>query len=230
MRIQKFLSSCGTASRRKAEKLVLAGEITINGKIAQPGDKVNPQDLVKYKNSVVRPQSHVYIMINKPVGYITSTKDQFNRKVVTDLINIKEKIYPIGRLDYNTSGLLLLTTDGDLAYKLTHPKHQIEKTYLVKVKGLVSEKNIQKLKSGVDIGGYITQKAEVGVRKQNQNTLLQISVKEGKNRQIRKMIESVNHRVLELKRISIGEIKLEGKPGEWRHLTSGELRRLKEIK
>lgn len=165
----------------------------------------------------------------KPEGYITTVKDQFNRKTVLDLINIKERIYPVGRLDYDTSGLLLLTDDGDLANKLMHPKYRIFKTYEAEIEGGISEDSINKLRNGVLIDGYKTAPAKVKLLKKTQkNSFVQISIHEGKNRQVRKMFEKVGHRVIKLKRLSFGNINLDGlREGQWKYLTDDEIEYLK---
>ena len=165
----------------------------------------------------------------KPEGYITTVKDQFNRKTVLDLVNIKERIYPIGRLDYDTSGLLLLTDDGDLANKLMHPKYRIFKTYEADIKGSISEDSINILKNGILIDGYKTAPAKVKlINRSQKNTSVQISIHEGKNRQVRKMFEKIGHRVIKLKRISFGNINLGGlMEGQWIYLTDDEIKYLK---
>lgn len=234
MRIQKYLAYAGIASRRKAEQLVKECRISVNGKIiSEPGIKVLPQDVVAVDGKVVSiKRQYVYIALNKPVGYISSVKDQFGRKTVVDLINgANARIYPVGRLDYDTSGLLFLTNDGEFAYMMTHPRHEIPKTYIAKVKGSISEYALTMLKQGVDIGGFITSKAEAELlSKKEGNSVVQITIHEGKNRQIRKMFDAVGFPVLKLKRIKIGNVGLaELKPGEWRYLSDKEIQDLKDL-
>jgi pseudouridine synthase len=232
-RLHKYLARCGIASRRKAEELILQGQVKVNGIVVNElGSKIDPeQDTVTIKGKKVNEkEKYTYIKLYKPEGYVTTVKDQFNRKTVMDLINIKERIFPIGRLDYNTSGLLLLTDDGNLANKLMHPKYRIYKTYEAEISGRVSKDSLDLLRSGVIIDGYKTAPARVKILKEFQNTsIVQISIHEGKNRQVRKMFETVGHKVIKLKRISFGNIDLSNmKPGEWKYLTHHEIKYLKE--
>ncbi len=227
-RLQKFMASCGIASRRKCEELILSGKVKVNGVIVKElGVKVNGNiDKIEYDGKVIKPEEKkVYIILNKPEGYITSVKDEKNRKTVLDIVKVKERIYPIGRLDYDSSGLLLLTNDGDIYNKIIHPRVEITKKYIAVVKGEFKKQELEKFKNGVDIGGYITAKAEIKVLKyEDDKTTVEIGIHEGKNRQIRKMCAALNHNVLALKRISIGKIKLGNlKRGEYRALTKEEL-------
>ncbi|WP_313345589.1 pseudouridine synthase [Sedimentibacter sp.] len=232
-RLQKYIASCGITSRRKAEELILNGHVKVNGvTINELGTKIDPdKDIVTVNDKrITEKNEFVYIKLNKPTGYITTVKDQFGRKTVLDLINVKERIYPIGRLDFNTSGLLLLTNDGELANKLMHPKYHIYKTYIADVRGQVSEESLQKLRTGVHIEDYKTSpaKAKLIELKDNKSTV-QISIYEGKNRQVRKMMDAVGHPVLSLKRISFGEINLANlKSGEWAYLSNNEINFLKK--
>ena len=231
-RLQKYMARCGIASRRKAEEIILQGHVKVNGIIVKElGSKVDPEkdEITVYGKIIYEKEEHIYIKLYKPEGYITTVKDQFNRKTVLDLINIKERIYPIGRLDYDTSGLLLLTDDGDLANKLMHPKYRIFKTYEVELKGSIKKESINILRKGVLIDGYKTAPAKVKLLKQTQNnTSVQISIHEGKNRQVRKMFEAVGNKVIKLKRISFGNIGLgQLKPGQWKYLTVDEVSFLK---
>ena len=227
-RLQKFMASCGIASRRKCEELILSGKVKVNGVIVKElGVKVNGnKDKIEYNEKIIKPEEKkVYIILNKPEGYITSVKDEKNRKTVLDIVKVKERIYPIGRLDYDSSGLLLLTNDGDIYNKIIHPRVEITKKYIAVVKGEFKKQELEKFKNGVDIGGYITAKAEIKVLKyEDDKTTVEIGIHEGKNRQIRKMCAALNHNVLALKRISIGKIKLGNlKRGEYRALTKEEL-------
>lgn len=227
-RLQKFMASCGIASRRKCEELILSGKVKVNGVIVKElGVKVNGNiDKIEYDGKVIKPEEKkVYIILNKPEGYITSVKDEKNRKTVLDIVKVKERIYPIGRLDYDSSGLLLLTNDGYIYNKIIHPRVEITKKYIAVVKGEFKKQELEKFKNGVDIGGYITAKAEIKVLKyEDDKTTVEIGIHEGKNRQIRKMCAALNHNVLALKRISIGKIKLGNlKRGEYRALTKEEL-------
>lgn len=234
MRLQKYLASCGVASRRKSEELIREGRIKVNDRIIkEQGFIVNKGDIVKFDNKIVQIEDKkVYILLNKPVGYVTTVKDQFRRKKVIDLIQgIDERIYPVGRLDYDTSGLLLLTNDGDLAFKITHPSFHIDKTYMAKVKGIPNEMELNDFRNGLKIDGYVTSKSEIRILEKNKNTsLLEIKIHEGKNRQIRKMCDMINHPVMELKRIALGNIKLgKLKTGKWRNLNKNEIEYIKNI-
>ena len=227
-RLQKFMASCGIASRRKCEELILSGKVKVNGVVVtELGVKVNGnKDKIEYNGKIIKPEEKkVYILLNKPEGYITSVKDEKNRKTVLDIVKVEERIYPIGRLDYDSSGLLLLTNDGDIYNKIIHPRVEITKKYIAVVKGEFKKQELEKFKNGVDIGGYITAKAEIKVLKyEDDKTTVEIGIHEGKNRQIRKMCAALNHNVLALKRISIGKIKLGNlKRGEYRALTKEEL-------
>ncbi|NLK64812.1 MAG: rRNA pseudouridine synthase [Tissierellia bacterium] len=232
-RLQKYIARCGIASRRKAEEMILQGKVKVNGRIVRElGSKIIPgKDVVTVNNKrIYEKEKYIYIKLYKPEGYVTTVKDQFNRKTVIDLISIKERIYPVGRLDYDTSGLLLLTDDGDLANKLMHPKYRIYKTYNAEIKGSLSNDSINLLRTGLLIDGYKTAPAKVKLLKQSQNnSYVEISIHEGKNRQVRKMFEAVGHKVVKLKRISFGNIVLGNmKPGEWKYLTDEEVRFIKE--
>ncbi len=231
-RLQKYISSCGIASRRKAEEMILNGYVKVNGLVVRTlGTKIDAErDTVTVNNEIIEKRNtFIYLKLYKPTGYVTTAKDQFGRKTVLDLIDIRERIYPIGRLDYNTSGLLLLTNDGDLANKLMHPRYHIYKTYLADIKGIIANNSVDKLKSGVNIEDYKTAPAKVKLIKTAKvNSQVEISIYEGKNRQVRKMFGAVGHEVESLKRISFGKIGLGTlKPGEWAYLNQEELKFLK---
>ena len=237
MRINKYIALCGVASRRKAEELILAGKVKVNDNIVKElsyqVDEEN--DVVKVDDKIIKEENKlVYILLNKPEGYITTVKDQFDRESVLDLVtDIKERVYPIGRLDYETSGLLLLTNDGDLTYKLTHPKHEVDKTYVARVKGKLTPDEIKMFKSGLKIEDYVTAPAELKVIRYDEKTnvsLLEIKIHEGKNRQVRKMCKAINHPVLRLKRTAMGKIRIgECEIGKYRYLTEDEVKYLKSI-
>ncbi|MBZ2173780.1 rRNA pseudouridine synthase [Schnuerera sp. xch1] len=235
MRLQKYIAHSGVTSRRKAEEMILQSRVKVNGFIVKKlGTKVDPEkDLIEVDNKRIELASKkLYIMLNKPEGYVTTLKDEHNKKVVLDLIdNIKERIFPIGRLDKDTTGLLIMTNDGDLTYKLTHPSHEVWKKYLALVDGIPNHKEIQKLKKGVKIDGRLTSKAKVKMIKiYNDSSVLEISIHEGRNRQVRKMCKCIGHPIRKLKRISIGELKLNDlEIGEWRHLTEKEIKYLKTL-
>lgn len=232
MRLQKFLSAAGIASRRKSEDLIKNGLIKVNGEtITKLGSKINLEtDIIFYAGKQIKIQNHIYIMLNKPTGYITTMKDEFNRPNILKLIKISERIFPIGRLDYNTSGLLLLTNNGDLSYKLTHPKHNINKTYIAKIKGVLKNSELDNFRNGLIIDGKITAPAQIEIIRTNElYSTVKIKIHEGRNRQIRKMCEMINHHIIELKRIAIGNLKLDTKIGRYRNLTVQEINYLKSI-
>lgn len=231
-RLQKYIARSGVTSRRKAEELILNGHVKVNGiKVTELGTKVDPdKDIVTVDNKKISEvNKYIYIKLYKPEGYVTTVRDQFDRKTVLDLIDIKERIYPIGRLDYNTSGLLLLTNDGELANRLMHPKYHIYKTYIAEAEGKISEEAINKLKTGVVIDGCKTAPAKVNLLEyKNNKSVVQISIYEGKNRQVRKMFKAVGHNVIKLKRVSFGEISLgDLKTGSWKNLSNAEILFLK---
>ncbi|MFV0440785.1 MAG: pseudouridine synthase [Lachnospirales bacterium] len=236
MRLQKYMADCGVASRRKCEEIILSGRVTINDEIASElGIKVAEGDVVKVNGKVITPSSeHIYILLHKPEGYITTAQDQFDRPTVLNLLSdelIKHRLYPVGRLDYDTSGLLLLTNDGDLTFKLTHPKHNVEKVYIAKVLGKPTEEELIKFRNGVVIDGYKTAKSKcVIVKEEGIHCSLKITIKEGKNRQVRKMCEAIDHKVVGLKRIATGKLFLgELKRGEYRNLTDDEVMYLRNL-
>lgn len=231
MRLQKYLASCGVASRRKCEELILNGKIEVNGStVFELGTKVNPdKDEVKYNGKVVKLEDEkIYILLNKPIGYVTTAKEQFGRDMVLDLVKVNKRIVPVGRLDMYTSGALILTNDGDFVNKLTHPSHEIDKTYNVTLKGIISKEEIEKLQNGVEIDdGYVTKPAKVKILKIDEEkkiSRIQITIHEGKNRQVRKMCEAVGKRVLALHRCKIGTLDVKDlKLGEWRYLSKKEV-------
>ena len=221
-RLQKYLAECGVASRRKCEELILQGKVKVNNQIVtELGVKVNlEKDIVKFEDKEIKPTSKmVYILLNKPIGYVTTADDQFGRDTVLDLVKVKERIVPVGRLDMYTSGALILTNDGDFVYKVTHPKHEIEKTYTVTVKGIIKNEEVELLRKGVKIDDYITKPAKVKILKtdiEKNISRLEIVIHEGKNRQVRKMCESVGRKVLALHRSKIGKIGVKDiELGKW---------------
>ena len=233
IRLQKYLAEAGIASRRKAEKFILQGKIQVNGQVVKElGTKINPKkDKIKYNDKLVkREERKVYILLNKPIGYVTTVKDQFDRDSVLDLVKVKERLVPVGRLDMYTSGALILTNDGEFVYKVTHPKHEIDKTYTVTLKGIVNKEKVDKLRQGIDIGGYITKSAKVKILKtdeEKQITRLEIIIHEGKNRQVRKMCELIGHKVLALHRSAIAGIGVKNiELGKWRYLSKEEIKNI----
>lgn len=235
VRLQKFLAEAGVASRRKAEELIVMGKIEVNGKVVtELGTKIDDKkDEVFYQNQKVSiKQNMVYIMLHKPEGYVTTVKDQFQRPTVMDLIhNISERIYPVGRLDYDTSGLLLLTNDGDMTYRLTHPKHNIEKTYEAKLFGTPSEQDRIQFRRGVVIDSRRTEPAKLEILQSGEKySIVRIVIQEGRNRQVRKMCEAIKHPVAQLKRTGTGSLFLRDLPkGKYRNLTQKEIQYLKNL-
>lgn len=234
MRLNKYIAHSGLTSRRKADDLAKNGNVKVNGAtMYEPGYDVKQGDVVEVNGSVIENEEKLeYVLLNKPVGYITSVQDDKGRPVAGDLVtDMTARLFPVGRLDYNTSGLLLLTNDGDMAYRLTHPKHQVTKTYRALVAGVLTRGEIAALSRGVDIGGFVTSPAQVTVVKQaKRSTLVEIRIHEGKNRQVRKMFAAVGHNVQELQRTAIGNLQLgRTKEGHYRKLKKAEIEYLKSL-
>lgn len=234
IRLQKHLSECGIASRRKAEELIAAGKVKINGHIAEIGAKVDPKrDKVTVRGEAVVPVNEkVYIMLNKPRGFVTTMSDELGRKTVSDLVaDAGNRIFPVGRLDRDSEGLLIMTNDGDFANKLTHPSSHVNKTYRVTVKGVAEEEQLLRMKEGIVLDGRKTLPCDcfVAERKPDRTVLIFV-LNEGRNRQIRRMCEEVGLEVLRLKRTEIAGVKLGMLPqGKWRPLNEREMRRLTNI-
>lgn len=232
-RLQKYLAECGVASRRKCEEFIEAGRVFVNGKkVTELGTKIIPnKDKVEMDGKVIKKENKVYILLNKPVGYVTTVTDDRERKTVMELLEgVTEKVVPVGRLDMFTSGLLLLSNDGDFIYKVTHPKHETTKTYIVKTRGVPSEKDLEKLRNGVKIEDYVTSPAKVELLlKDNTNDIARIwiQIHEGRNRQVRKMCEAIGLSVIALKREGVGNLTCEGvERGKWRYLTDEEVKEI----
>lgn len=227
MRINKYLAESGVASRRGADELIKNGVVKINGKIASLGDEVDFDALVTVEGKPVsKVKNYDYYIMNKPKGYICSVKDDKGRKTVMDLLPpSKRRLFPVGRLDYDSEGLLILTNDGELTFRLTHPKNEIPKTYLVKTEKQVTDSDLAKLRAGVYIDGVKTQKCNIKLIETSKNgSKLHITITEGKNRQVRKMFETVGKEVVFLKRIKIGDLTISGLDrGEVRALTKNEI-------
>ncbi|MEE1153945.1 MAG: pseudouridine synthase [Acutalibacteraceae bacterium] len=233
VRLQKYMADCGIASRRKSEEMIANGMVKVNGRIATIGDKINPaRDKVSVKGKKLTSGSKTqryYIMLNKPRGYVTTMSDEMGRKCVAELVSdIPARIYPVGRLDRDSEGLLLMTNDGEFANKVTHPSKHVYKVYRVTVRPAVTEDQLVELSSGMVIDGRKTAPAEIHViQRQEGRCVLEFIIREGRNRQIRKMCEQVGLEVPRLKRIAIGQVKLGGlKSGSWRELTKDEVHRL----
>ena len=232
-RLQKYLAECGIASRRKCEEYIIQGKVQVNGKtITELGVKVNPEkDKITFEGKNVKQEERkVYILLNKPIGYVTTSDEQFGRDKVLDLVKVRERVVPVGRLDMYTSGALILTNDGDFVYKVTHPKHEIRKTYTVTVKGIIKNEEVEQLRKGVKIDDYTTRPAKVKILKTDEEkdiSRLEITIHEGKDRQVRRMCESVGRRVIALHRSKIGNIGVKDiELGKWRYLKDFEVKTL----
>ena len=234
-RLQKYLAHAGIASRRTCEELILAGKVRVNGVVVQEmGVKVNPAvDRVEVGGKPVEDkEDKVYVLLNKPRGYVTTLRDPQGRPKVVDLVkDVGRRVYPVGRLDYETEGLLLLTNDGELTFALTHPSHEIGKTYLALVKGVPDKDKLKRFQKGLRLADGLTAPAKVRIaKKKGSNALMEIIIYEGRNRQIRRMCETIGHPVLELQRQAMGFLELGSlKVGEFRHLTVTEVKKLKDL-
>ncbi len=228
-RLQKVIADLGYSSRRKAEELIQEGKVKVNGiTITKLGTKVKSSDTIEVENTILdNNKNYEYYLLNKPREVISSARDEHGRTTVVDLIKTSQRIYPIGRLDYDTTGIILLTNDGNLANKLMHPSSKIEKKYVAKVSGLVTGYDIKRLREGVIVDGKITAKAKVDLKKYDKKTdksLVELTIHEGRNHQVKKMFEAINHDVIKLKREKYANLDLTGlKPGEYRHLTNKEI-------
>lgn len=230
VRLQKFMAECGVASRRKSEELIEMGKVKVNGHVANIGDKINPKrDIVTVRGKKINKVDRMYyIMLNKPRGYVTTVSDELGRKTVMDLVDCKARVYPVGRLDKDSEGLIILTNDGSFANALTHPKHNYAKVYRVTVRPGVSDEILDKLRGGIEIDGRKTAPCDVNIITEEEGrVVLEFILREGRNRQIRKMCEAVNLEVARLKRISIGPVKLGMlQTGKSRELTDNEVKKL----
>lgn len=228
-RLQKVIANLGYTSRRKAEELILAGKVKVNGEvITSLGTKVKTNDTIEVENTILdNAKQYEYYLLNKPRGIISSTSDEHGRKTIVDLISTSQRIYPVGRLDYDTTGAIVLTNDGFLANKLMHPSSNIEKKYLAKVSGLVSGYEIKKLREGIIIDGKKTSKAKVNLKKYDKKadkSTVELIIHEGRNHQVKNMFEAINHEVIKLKREKYANLDLTNlKSGEYRKLTNKEI-------
>lgn len=230
-RLHKVIASNGYTSRRKAEELIKQGKVKVNGKVVHElGTKVDSQDDIEVEGNTLIKEDKVYYILNKPRGIITSTNDEKNRKTVVDLIDDTRRIYPVGRLDYDTTGIIILTNDGQLTNMLISPKNMIDKVYIAKVKGLIGKKEIIKLSNGVYIDGVKTSKGKARIIKYDKKTdtsIVELTIHEGKNHQVKKMFESIGYNLLKLKREKIAFLDLTGlKSGEYRTLNPKEVKKL----
>jgi 23S rRNA pseudouridine2605 synthase len=233
-RLQKFIANTGYTSRRKAEELIQKGKVKVNGNIVREmGVKVDSKDLIEVEGNLLNHENveqKVYYLLNKPRGVITSTSDDKNRKTVVDLIATNKRIYPVGRLDYDTTGILLLTNDGELANLLMHPSSHIDKVYIAKIRGLIGKKQLQELSNGVYIDGKKTSKAKARIKKYDKKTdasIVEITIHEGRNHQVKKMFEAIGYEVLKLKREKYAFLDVKDlKSGEYRLLNPKEVKKL----
>ena len=233
-RLQKVIANTGFTSRRKAEELIKNGKVKVNGKIVtELGTKVNASDLIEVENKVLeKTDRKYYFMLNKPRGYISSCEDEKNRKTIVDLIGIEARIYPVGRLDYDTTGLILLTNDGELTNILTHPKNEVPKTYIAKIEGNLTLEEFYRLKKGVVIENRKVTPEFIKIRKKSENSdIVEITIVEGRNHIVKKIFESVNHAVIKLKREKYGFLTLGNlESGEYRELSIKEVKKLYNYK
>jgi len=229
-RVSKLIANAGFCSRRKAEEYIESNRVKVNGRVISLGDKANPGDVISVNGTVITKEDKEYILLYKPRGVVTTTSDDKNRKTVIDLVRTNNRLYPVGRLDYDTTGLLLLTNDGELANLLMHPKSVIDKTYIVKVKGLVPPKVLKTLATGVMLDGKKTAKAHSKAKKYDKKTdtsIIELTIHEGKNHQVKKMFEALGYDVIKLKRETYSFLDLSGlTSGEYRALTPKEVKKL----
>ena len=232
-RLQKVIANSGYCSRRKAEELIKNGKVMVNGKkIEELGFKVDGNDIITVENKILKKENKEYILLYKPRGVVTTTSDEKGRKTVLDLIETNKRLYPVGRLDYDTSGLLLLTNDGELTNILIHPKNEIDKVYIAKINGIMNGFEIKTLEKGVLIDGKKTASCKVKVRKKEKDSsIIELTIHEGKNHQVKKMFETIGFKVLKLKREKLAFLNLSGlKPGEYRYLSIKEVKMLYSLK
>ena len=230
-RLQKVIANSGYTSRRKAEELISKGSVKVNGvTVYELGVKVNPNDLIEVDGYIIKNENKVYYLLNKPRGIITSTSDDKGRKTVVDLINTNVRIYPVGRLDYDTTGALILTNDGELANLIMHPKSKIDKVYIAKINGLIGKSQLQRLEKGVFIDGKKTSKSKARIKsydKKTDTSIVELTIHEGRNHQVKKMFEALGYDVLKLKRERISFLDVDNlKSGEYRILNPKEVKKL----
>lgn len=232
-RLQKYMASCGIASRRKCEEIIISGRVKVNGQIVtELGFKIDKDlDNVLVDDNIIQEESKkVYIALNKPIGVLSSVSDDRGRETIIDLVKIPERIFPIGRLDYDSCGLILLTNDGDIYNKVIHPRENIDKIYQFTINGKLKKEDIEKIEKGVDIGGYVTRPCKLKILNEGKDSNYEIIIHEGKNRQIRKMLETAGFNVFYLERLQIGEIHLANLTrGNWRNLNKNEINYLKSL-
>ena len=232
-RLQKVMARRGVASRRECEELILAGRVTVNGEtVRELGTKVNTGDSITVDGKKLEEENaRIYILLNKPKGYVTTVKDPEGRRTVMDLVSgVKDRIYPVGRLDYDTEGLLLLTNDGEMGFALTHPSHKVDKTYIAKVWGMPSREALEALGRGVKLEDGMTAPAQVKLLSRGRQSQVELIIHQGKKRQVRRMLQAVGHPVISLRRVRFGPLTLDGlAPGSYRHLTHKEITALRAV-
>lgn len=235
-RLQKVMAHAGVASRRSAEKLITDGHVTVNGQtVTELGVKVGKHDQITVDGVTIQTEMPVYLLMNKPRQVVSTAHDDKHRKTVIDLLDdeIKERVYPVGRLDYDTTGLILLTNDGTLANQLTHPKYEVDKTYVAKVQGIPTNEELKQLRKGVRIEGKLTAPAKSKLLSSDQSrktAIVSLTIHEGKNHQVKKMLQSIGHPVMKLKRETYAFLTLKGvQPGEFRDLNPEEVKQLKRL-
>jgi 23S rRNA pseudouridine2605 synthase len=233
VRLQKYLADCGIASRRAAEGLIAQGRVAVNGSIAQIGQQVTPgEDEVTLDGQPAGAEKKVYILLNKPEGAVTTAADTHGRKTVLDCIHgVRARLFPVGRLDMDVEGALLLTNDGDLAYRLMHPRFEVPKVYMARVRGRVQPEAIRHIESGVELEDGMTAPARCAIANRGDNTtLIRLTLHEGKKREVKRMCAAVGHPVITLHRVSFGNVRVEGlRSGEWRYLTNDEVLGLRKL-
>ena len=233
MRLQKFIAECGIASRRNAEKIIESGRVTVNGELVDyMGCVIDPQqDVVEIDGRVIEPENKkYYIVLNKPKNYVTTVSDDLGRPTVMQLVSdINARIYPVGRLDFDTTGLLIMTNDGEFANILTHPRHVVNKTYIARIDKPLDENQLDRLRNGIDLDGVMTSPAKAeNIKRPQKGFEVKITIHEGKNRQVRRMLDAVGANVMSLKRISVGSLTLGNLPeGKWRKLSDAEINKLR---
>jgi pseudouridine synthase len=232
-RLQKYMASCGVASRRKCEEIILSGRVKVNGQaVTELGYKIDRgSDTVFLDDKIITEEENkVYIALNKPIGFLSSVSDDRGRKTIIDLVPVQERIFPIGRLDFDSCGLILLTNDGEIYNKVIHPRENIDKKYRFTINGILKKEDIEKIENGVDIGGYVTRHCKIKVLDEGKDSNYEIIIHEGKNRQIRRMLETAGFKIFYLERLQIGKINLGSLPrGNWRNLNNNEINYLKSL-
>jgi len=227
VRLQKYIASCGVASRRAAEELIKEGRVKVNGAVIRElGFKLSGGESVKVNNKVIKPSNKIYIVLNKPAGCVSTVSDEKSRKTVIDVLKnrVKGRIYPVGRLDFNTTGCLILTNDGEFANSILHPKFEVEKKYIAKIKGKVSDSALNKLRKTIKIDNKKVKAKEVGVHSPGKNDVIYIVITQGINHQVKKMVSAAGLSIMWLKRLSVGKITVNNLPeGKWRYLTEKEV-------